>query len=1176
MSEIIIRIASLIKILLTSINKTSKANFRQLILAAGNYIMQKKLLGYFLPVLFIISFISGCEYFKQKDDTIHIALVGPMTGKHETVGRSFRQGVKLYIDSVNDSGGINNKKIVVDIYDDQNNSELAQGEALKIVQKNKALAVIGHHYSACSIKGGEVYKKEGIPAVSPASTNVNVTLNNPWFFRSSFNDKLQGRFLANYAKMVFNNPGISIIYEEEDYGTYLADIFEKTSKELGTTIKYKWKFNPYDRQLDSNLKQIVYDLKSKDDAGVIFISTHADSGIKILKTMKDALVLNPVMGPDAFASEAFQKGFNIYPKERRNPGFYTNGMYVTTPLIFDTTNSKGQKFKESYIKEFREEPGWHAAFAYDTAMVIVHALKKIEAQGTPDTLKEERRKLRNCLAGMNTIDEAVEGVTGFNYFDKYGDSQKAVLIGVYKNQKIVSALTQFQTITNPAALSHLEAARKKDKVLMFDGHYMYRINVIYTGIDIVEIDDINFKDLTCSLDFFMWFRYQGKMDIHDMLFLNAAEPVKMGEPIREKTTKDNLNYKLYRIKGRFRMDFIPSQYVYGEHIVGISIRHPGLDRNNLVYVKDVLGMGSVNDEDMLRDKMQESQVISPAVDWKIKRVWFFQDILEEHSMGNPDYLNITGGNVEYSRFNMAVRLAPDKFILRHIIPDEWIVYMLVLSIALLLFFPMLARTKRFGPYVRIFWVLQFSSSLLLLISGEYYAINNLGGTYYLEPVVLTFKLLWWILPTTFINIGIKRFIWAPLEERTKRSIPHVIQNSSVLIIYVMAFFGIIAFVFDQPLTSLLASTGVAAMIFGLALQVNISNIFSGIAINLERPFRVGDWIKIDDFKEGKVVDINWRSTRIKTRDDTILCIPNSQASESPIENFSYPDDGYYKYFTVHIDPVHPPERVKKILMDAVLSTPDLEHNPSTGVRFLGLVAGMTGQSESWAANYLISIYVKDYGKKFAHNEMIWSSVWTHLKRAGIRHVMPQQENHMILEKIKKKPVIPDKAYSLLQEIEIFHPFSHKAKIHLSQNMKRHHFYPGESIVRQGETGNSLFIIEEGVVGIRVKFDNRQTAVEVARMGAGNFFGEMALLTGEHRTATIISVTETYLYEITKQSIAPLIENEPRISKLLSDILTERKMGIESKKHTDEAEEIDKETLASQLFNKIQNFFSFKH
>lgn len=141
-------------------------------------------------------------------------------------------------------------------------------------------------------------------------------------------------------------------------------------------------------------------------------------------------------------------------------------------------------------------------------------------------------------------------------------------------------------------------------------------------------------------------------------------------------------------------------------------------------------------------------------------------------------------------------------------------------------------------------------------------------------------------------------------------------------------------------------------------------------------------------------------------------------------------------------------------------------------------------------------------------------------------------------------------------------------------MARHHFFPGEQVVQQGDSGNSLFIIAEGVVSVRVKFDNKTAEVEVARMGAGNFFGEMALLTGELRTASIYSLTETYLYEITKSDIAPLVESEPRISRQLSDILTKRKMATQSRKYEGEDQDFDKNTLATQIFNKIQNFFGF--
>jgi potassium-dependent mechanosensitive channel len=1127
--------------------------------------------------LIIICAGIGCQQLMKEaeGEGLHIALAAPMSGPSKTVGKSFVQGVRLYIDAVNRDGGINGRPVVLDVYDDQNNTQLAQEEAFKIVQNDQVLAVIGHHYSTCSISAGEIYKEYGVPAISPASTNVRVTQDNPWYFRSAFNDNLQGRFLANYARKVFGTPVVSIIYEDEDYGAYLAKVFEETSRELGSRVRYTWKFDPADRYLDEELKRIVYDLKSKDDAGVVFLATHADPGIKILKAMKDSLVLNPVMGPDAFASETFQKGFEVFPKERRNPGFYTNGMYVTTPLIFDTTNEKGQRFQDAYRKAYGEVPGWHAAFAYDSAMVVVHALKNAGLGDAAEDPAEIRRKIRNFLAGMNSIEEAVEGVTGYNYFDSRGDSQKPVLIGVYKNRNIVSALTQFQTISNPAELSHLESARKQDRVLFFDGQYMYRINVVYTGIEINEISNLNFKDLTCDLDFHLWFRYQGEIDLDDMVFLNAVEPIPLGEPIRTRTTRDELQYRIYRIQGRFRIDFLPGQADYGEHTLGVSFRHPEMDRNNLIYVKDVLGMGYAGDDQALLDKMKKAQTLSPASGWKLRQVGFFQDTVEENGRGNPEYLNINGGSVDFSRFNMWARIAPDQFILRDLVPETWVNYMLAFSLGLVLILPLVGRTRTFQPHLQLIWVLQFGAALLLLLAAEFFLIDQLAGTYYLAPLITLINMLWWIIPAVLLGIGVDRFIWLPLEEKTARSVPRIIRNSTILLIYLLAFFGIVAFVFDQRLTSLLATSGVIAMIIGLAIQINISNIFSGIAINVERPFRVGDWVKISSFKEGKVIDINWRTTRIQSREGTVLCIPNSQASESVIENFSTRNEGYFLYFTIHVDPSHAPDRVKKILMDAALSSEGVEKEPPPVTRFLGLTAGITGQSESWAANYLIGIYVHNYEKKYLYNETVWTHVWTHLRRSGIKPIVPRQETRMILEGIRRRKALPDKALTLLEELDIFKPFGPDARRYLSERMKLHRFYPGESIVRQGEGGDSLFILDEGVVSVRVKFDTRTRPIEVARMGAGNFFGEMALLTGEKRTASIISLTETRLYEITKEDIAPLLEEEPRISKVLSDILTQRKMSTEAQKGSEDEEGFDKETLATQIFNKIQTFFGFK-
>jgi branched-chain amino acid transport system substrate-binding protein len=1134
-----------------------------------------KLIG---TLLALIGLIFTAYKLLFKEEVIRVALVGPMSGEHTSVGRSFRQGINLYLDMVNQKRGVNGKKIVLDIFDDQNNRDEAQKRAAEIVAQKRAVAVIGHHYSGCSISAGKVYKENGIPAISPASTNVNVTLDNEWYFRSSFNDNIQGRFLAAYAKKVLGQDAVSIIYENDPYGSYLATVFEETAKAIDMEIKYKWTFDVNNEFLEQDLEQIVNELRYKTDAGAIFLATHAGEGSRLIKKMKDALVTNSLLAPDAFASEAFQREFTDFPKERSSPGFYTDGIYVTTPLIFDTTNEKGLKFRESYMERYKEEPGWHAAFAYDTAMVIVEAIRHTKIQGKTKTIAEDREKIRNYLAKLNNVYDAIEGVTGYNYFDAQGDSQKAIFMGVYKNQKLISALTQFRAIPNVNEVPNFKDAVKAGRVMIFDGKYSYKTNVVYTGININEISELDPKDFSYQLDFYLWFRYQGDINVHDIEFLNAVDPILLETPAHAKE-KDELTYRLYHVKGKFRADFLPNLHIFGQHILGVSFRPRSMDRNNLILVKDVLGMRLTSDRDLL-EKMVGEKVLSPVYGWKMSQVWFFQDIAEKDLLGDPEHFNVRGGTLEYSRFNLGIRIIEDQITIRRIIPNKLALWLLIFSFIASVMLAYFVRGTAPSPlpnlksHDKTVWFFQVFFVDIILLSLEVFLLDrfseNLTQAYF-EIIVTTFDILWWLISAFLVTVFVERFIWLPAEERTKQPIPKIVRGLISLIIYILAIMGIVAFVFDQKLTSFLATSGVIAMIVGLAVQINIANIFSGIAINIERPFKIDDWVKIGSFTEGKVIDINWRTTRLKTRDDTVLSIPNSQASESSIENFSLPDNGYWKYFTIHTDPIHPPERVKKILLDAAMSTKGISKRIPPATRFLGLTAGMTGQSESWAANYLISVYVEDYGMKFAHNEIIWLNVWKHLKQAGIKHIIERKEVQMTLKRPKEEAV--SRPLAILQGTSIFKPFSEKAKIYISERMKSKYFHPNDVVVRCGEAGDSLFIIAEGVLSVWVP-DNSGD-IEVGRLGVGDFFGEMALLTGEPRAATVMAISETHLYEITKKDIYPLIKLQPEISRLLSEVLTERKMDTEAKRRTGEGQRIDRSTLATQILGKIQDFFGFK-
>ena len=1118
-------------------------------------------------VLFVVIWFSQ-DIIKEDGETIYIAFAGPMSG----AGKTMTNAIKLYIDQVNTQKILpDNKKLQLLEFDDENDCKAngaAHNEARRIVEENQAIAVIGHWYSSCSITGGKVYKKYGIPAITPGSVSVKVTKGNEWYFRNIYKGSASGQFLSHYVKQVFKFNQVTIIDDSSGYGSYLAEMFENASVELGMKIT-KYKFREDDKNKHQEFENIVQQLKQNQErAGAILLAVQATDAVKIVKLIKDNNILNAILGGSSFSERTFKEGFDEYPQEKINPGHYTNDIYVATPLIFDTANEKAQKFQEQYKVKYpsTEEIDWSAAYAYDTVMVLVEAIKKAGIDGSTENLKEDRAKLRDALASFNDVNQALEGTTGFNYFDDNRDAQKPVAIGVYKNKNIVSALTQFQVIRNLNEISDLKVATASERVLMIGDKYMYKTNVVYTGIKINEISDPDFANLTVVLDFHLWFRSQGNFKPQQIEFLNAVDPkeleVQLENPIEVPKVKDQITYSVYKIKGKFKADFLASNFAYKQHIIGVSFHHKYLTRNNLIYVTDVLGMGKA---DTVLNKLQTDQVLSPASGWSTEQVRFFQDVTKKFSLGDPEYLNVQGGTIDYSRFSATILVKKNEFTLRGKLPYNYAQNIIVLSSIFIILLNL--ASKKFRSLSKLIWFFQSILAFLLLLSGEVVLVNfgNIE-TYKMEVIIRIFDILWWLTPAFMINLASESFIWTPLEERSGRLIPNVVRIFLAFLVYFFSLVGIVAFVYDQQLTSILATSGVIAMIIGLAIQINISNIFSGIAINIERPFRIGDWVQIGEYDEGEIIDITWRTTRIKTRAECILSIPNSMASESPILNFCFPDDVYWLWPTVYVHPMHPPNRVRKILLDALLSADKVLREPAPVVLFTGI--------NEWAASYWIAFCADDYADKNYILEDVWTRVWFHLNRAGITPAVQRQEIYMfkgIKERGGKEATRP---ITLLQEIDIFKHFSMEAKTFLSERIQRYHFSQGDVIVKQGDQGDSLFIVVEGVVGVQVQTDDGRTK-EVARLGAGDFFGEMALLTGESRTATVIALVDTDVFELTKSDIQPLIEEQPEVSKMVSRVLTQRQMLTRSQMHVQHNVETERDAVYKRFLNKIENFFGLK-
>ena len=229
----------------------------------------------------------------------------------------------------------------------------------------------------------------------------------------------------------------------------------------------------------------------------------------------------------------------------------------------------------------------------------------------------------------------------------------------------------------------------------------------------------------------------------------------------------------------------------------------------------------------------------------------------------------------------------------------------------------------------------------------------------------------------FLIHVIEIFLWRRLEKKAGQSIPNLVRGMVAFIIYTVAFFMIVAFVFGKTLTGLLATSGVLAMVIGLAIQMNISNIFSGLAINLERPFKIGDMVRIDGHL-GKVENMNWRSTRIRSVWNWSVTIPNHQAAETIIMNYS--DQDVWQGDSIYLPPGQNPEEIEKLLTE-ILERIDIIKEP--WVMYAGF--------NDWAADYWV-YYLIPFSERNSVKNEVHSAIWQEFNRHGIKPMLKKFHN----------------------------------------------------------------------------------------------------------------------------------------------------------------------------------------
>jgi potassium-dependent mechanosensitive channel len=275
-------------------------------------------------------------------------------------------------------------------------------------------------------------------------------------------------------------------------------------------------------------------------------------------------------------------------------------------------------------------------------------------------------------------------------------------------------------------------------------------------------------------------------------------------------------------------------------------------------------------------------------------------------------------------------------------------------------------------------------SIFLLLSTHWsYALwfSAVFGTPLLQAQFVETLLLLAIAYT--IDMGLKVIVWDGVLRRDgEKSVPPLLIGSARTLIYLFALLTILQFVFDKSITALAALSGAFALVIGLSAQSTLGEMFAGIAIALSRPLRIGDWVKIGNLDEGKVIDMTWRMVRIETKDHNVLNIPNRSVADQSIRNFSYPNPAVRISEAIYFLQGDDPTLVQDVLIAAIVGVEGALAKPKPAALYRGVKDGVS--------EYTMRYYIDDHGLKDHVTERVWKNVIEQIARSPFRISFPRR------------------------------------------------------------------------------------------------------------------------------------------------------------------------------------------
>jgi small-conductance mechanosensitive channel/CRP-like cAMP-binding protein len=370
--------------------------------------------------------------------------------------------------------------------------------------------------------------------------------------------------------------------------------------------------------------------------------------------------------------------------------------------------------------------------------------------------------------------------------------------------------------------------------------------------------------------------------------------------------------------------------------------------------------------------------------------------------------------------------------------------------------------------------------------------------------------VWWWLGARIIAVSLEFTLRRDQRSREVRLFSDLLAAA----IYIAAAAVVLNSVLALPVSGVVATSGVVAIVLGLALQSTLADVFSGIAVGIEAPFGIGDRVLIGDKIEGQVVQMNWRSIRVQTDGDDIAIIPNNLVAKAEIINRSFPSQQRASSVEITCRKNAPPERVIEALLQATLLCPDMLGDPAPRA-----VLARLGPKRN---AYEISFFVARTNQLSSTKDLLLRGARRQLYYLGF--LDQEREGAAGSEGDEPGAKTP---YRLLGDLVLFEYLAPEQIRKLAGQAESRRLEPGEPLFAEGAEDTSLYVIASGVLALTRK---TPSAIEtIGCIGAGEYVGEIGLLTGAPHAATATARTHCHIFVLPREALAPLLSGDASLA-----------------------------------------------